>query len=210
MSGPPLSRTSEPRNAVNCPRKATFCSFQATIKGCAFCPQETFVHHTTAHIFLQRTFRFFLIIGDLSYSELVRSTFPISSLGLGRWKLVLANFFPPQGLVWEGGNLSGSFFSPDPRDFLAWGPTPRLGLGGWELVWSTFSELYSELFPQLFPPLTQVWEGINLSGPPCQGAKPRTALNRETESNLWHFPSHHQGIGFLLSGNNCAPHHSSG
>ena len=64
-----LSRTTQPKTAVNCLQKATFGSFQATIKGCAFCSQEMFVHHTTAYIFLQRTFQFLLLVGNQSYSE---------------------------------------------------------------------------------------------------------------------------------------------
>ena len=101
------------------------------------------------------------------------------------------------------------FFSPDPRDFLAWSPTPSLGLGGWELVWPTFSELFSELFSDFSHP--KAWFGrvaaclVNLA----KAAKPRTAVNRATESDIWQFPSHHQGIRFSLSGNVFTPHHSA-
>ena len=43
----------------------------------------------------------------------------------------------------------------------------------------------------------------------AKAAKPKTAVNRATESDIWHFPSHHQRIRFSLSGNVFTPHHSA-
>ena len=62
------------RQLLTVSQKATFGSFPATIKGYAFRSQGTFLRHTTAHIFLQRTFHFFLLDEDQSYSELCGTT----------------------------------------------------------------------------------------------------------------------------------------
>ena len=115
--------------------------FLATFQSWTGCVQATIVHKTLAHIFFLTTNFPILFLRHQANLKLLRKRLP--------WKREPVLIQKTFGL-WPHAKTWFKKVTTGPVDFsrlYSWGPTPRPGLGGWKLVWSTFSKLFTLVSP---------------------------------------------------------------